>query len=432
MSDPFKILGLSQETATKTSIRKAYAIKLKATRPDDDPQGFMELREAFESAKNIIHWQEQDAANVDLVSNDASTQENDTQEVDYDDVDYTFDEKLNFHFNSSPSGKLIEKTMRWILEKKGDNAQSFFEILSREPAFGVGQEGVVFSRFLAGRILLEASPPQDEEDEDEYDPDYFLEEPDFKRPQWLSDEAILSINTHLDYLKEYPQDEWHARQINCVKELFEPVLIEHGLLDERSNRFDIVEFRAKNMEQYNKDDFGSFYNKETLKWVDKSPVGVAMADIKELIESPWASASFDGWKAIIERDELQAIDEFQQLDNELRQFIVSNTAIGEKDSPQMPVWLSEEIILYLDDTFGWSRHSGINTWEYDNYRWLHQLIGRFRNPVNTSMMFENGGVDFRRSFEFLGYQPLPPILNPITIIGAYFVFRALLTLSRVL
>ena len=55
-SDPFKLLGLDRKTATDADVRRAYAAKLKVTRPEDDRAGFMALRAAFEQARNEIRW----------------------------------------------------------------------------------------------------------------------------------------------------------------------------------------------------------------------------------------------------------------------------------------------------------------------------------------------------------------------------------------
>lgn len=55
-SDPFTLLGLDRKTATEADIRKAYAERLKITRPEDDRAAFMALREAFERARQEARW----------------------------------------------------------------------------------------------------------------------------------------------------------------------------------------------------------------------------------------------------------------------------------------------------------------------------------------------------------------------------------------
>lgn len=53
MFDPWTALGLEGPTRDLRVIKKAYALKLKGTRPEDDPEGFMRLREALEEAKRL-------------------------------------------------------------------------------------------------------------------------------------------------------------------------------------------------------------------------------------------------------------------------------------------------------------------------------------------------------------------------------------------
>lgn len=46
----WKTLGLDGPTDDLKTVKRAYAARLKVTRPEDDPQGFMELREALDRA----------------------------------------------------------------------------------------------------------------------------------------------------------------------------------------------------------------------------------------------------------------------------------------------------------------------------------------------------------------------------------------------
>ncbi len=90
--DPFQFLGLERSGATESDVKKAYARKLKVTRPDDDPQGFMALRNAFTAARQELRWATYDAEDEaededDSVSDtsDANAQsENRPDDVDVD------------------------------------------------------------------------------------------------------------------------------------------------------------------------------------------------------------------------------------------------------------------------------------------------------------------------------------------------------------
>ena len=59
MSNPWGVLGL-ERGADRVEIRRAYARRLKQTNPEDDPQGFMELRQAYEWLLDHIEYQSAD------------------------------------------------------------------------------------------------------------------------------------------------------------------------------------------------------------------------------------------------------------------------------------------------------------------------------------------------------------------------------------
>jgi len=56
MANYWTILGLPSPPSDMKTVKKAYARKLKVTRPDDDPAGFMALREAYEIAQNEVRY----------------------------------------------------------------------------------------------------------------------------------------------------------------------------------------------------------------------------------------------------------------------------------------------------------------------------------------------------------------------------------------
>ena len=72
MEDCWDILGIEDPTKpdveseiTERDIKRAYAKKLKVTRPDRDPEGFQKLREAFEEAKVRLKHKDLDFIQID-------------------------------------------------------------------------------------------------------------------------------------------------------------------------------------------------------------------------------------------------------------------------------------------------------------------------------------------------------------------------------
>ena len=60
----WQILGIDADSDT-ASIRRAYASQLKLHRPESDPQGYQQLREAFELAKSIASTRHQEQIDAD-------------------------------------------------------------------------------------------------------------------------------------------------------------------------------------------------------------------------------------------------------------------------------------------------------------------------------------------------------------------------------
>lgn len=57
----YEVLGLDAPPADRKAVKRAYSKKLKVTRPEDDPDGFMRLRDAHDLALNILSRQAENA-----------------------------------------------------------------------------------------------------------------------------------------------------------------------------------------------------------------------------------------------------------------------------------------------------------------------------------------------------------------------------------
>ena len=58
----FEVLGLDEPPVDRKAVKRAYSKMLKVTRPEDDPEGFMRLRDAHDLALSIVARQTEDAS----------------------------------------------------------------------------------------------------------------------------------------------------------------------------------------------------------------------------------------------------------------------------------------------------------------------------------------------------------------------------------
>lgn len=55
---PLEALGLARD-ADERAVKRAYAQRLRTTRPDEDPEGFQKLHEAYRAALSYLRWREE-------------------------------------------------------------------------------------------------------------------------------------------------------------------------------------------------------------------------------------------------------------------------------------------------------------------------------------------------------------------------------------
>lgn len=78
MSDAWKILGLDPATADEKQVRSTYARLLKLNRPDQNPQGFQQLRQSYEHA---LQWLRLRHADADVRDDEPASREAEEPEV---------------------------------------------------------------------------------------------------------------------------------------------------------------------------------------------------------------------------------------------------------------------------------------------------------------------------------------------------------------
>ena len=71
--NPWSILGI-RATGDEREIKRAYAARLKVTRPEDDPQAFQELRDAYEAVLKMARFANEHGAQLDEEDEEEDTQ----------------------------------------------------------------------------------------------------------------------------------------------------------------------------------------------------------------------------------------------------------------------------------------------------------------------------------------------------------------------
>lgn len=233
--DPFKLLELDRRTATEADVKKAYAAKLKQVRPEDDREGFMALRAAFEQARNAARWRD---------NNPEHAAEEDAWE-----------------------------------DREAAHKQA---------------------------IAAGAEPPAD--------PDEYEDEADTYAADSYEDNA--------------------------------------------------VEFQIH--------DAGP----------STDPVDMAMEDIRHLASQPFAGASFAPWRDIIERDDLQPIDEYQRMSEHLRGYVCQEAGLyTDEERRKLPTWLTLNVFNGLKDHYGWMNQASNDYWVREQIDWLYKIEYHLNRPA---------------------------------------------------
>lgn len=247
--DPFTLLGLERRTATERDVKKAYAAKLKQIRPEDDREGFMALRAAFEHARSMARWRDQ-------------YPEEAAQDDAYEDGTYIEPEDDEDTYDEEPDGTYAQATLQTADTLERQNVRDDHDFSPAE---------------------IDTTP---------------IAMPATENSDW---------QTHSN---DSPAD----------------------------------------------------------------PVDVAMDEIDTLMKNPFAGGSMEPWQAILDRDDLQTIDAYQQMSQRLRWRLCTDTGFGE--DPQVlkvPAWLTMPVFKGLCEHFGWHKQQSREYWVMQQQNWLRTI-----------------------------------------------------------
>ena len=433
--DPFDVLGLDRTTATEEAVKASYAALLKKTRPEDDREAFMALRNAFSQARAVAKGNDaMRAAEPEPRPAPPDTVElSGTSELQPEEAPakWIHDEVLDWSFADNPQGELLKDTLTWMVGGAQDGAKHFSDIAER-----LLSDATIDEPFFRQEIINFIVAKADKDHEQDYVREW--EVFDVAHPDWLTPDVMRHLAHDLRLFKDRPNVSWAARNYNVALKLFAPVLDTPAKDFDPIVPVDAARIFADEQDKQFEDGHGSYFDREAMIWRDKSPVGQAMHDIQEAIaQHLWDLP--DRLRAIFSRDELQVIDDFQQLDSRLRNLICTETGWHTQSRrPVYPEWLTKKVVLLLDDTFGWSRHYGRQGWERQQFDWLHKVISRDRR-------MDHGQRSFRAAQTAIPIPPQPRdtepsflwvtlrffVNKPIWLLATYSGYRILQTLLRV-
>ncbi|MAP95262.1 MAG: hypothetical protein CMK07_09965 [Ponticaulis sp.] len=264
--DPFTLLELSRDTATVSDVKRSYARRLKTTRPDDDPQGFMALRSAMDAALAHIKWR--DRYGTPNTSSEATSDE---------------------------------------AASKTSSSESPPPSTDEDQLSDAGQPKPVPTPVIAPDVIktLQTEP--------------------------------APTPTGADW--EEPEDLWD---------------------DDEDDETDIEE-RAPDA--------------APSQFADADAATQAIFDIQSLIKDSSARRDWANWLTILERPAFDGVDAFQILSGRLRSFIGDHSGMNSEDAkPEIPEDIPADILIRLDDRFGWSHQTGSDWFERNYNTWIGRLI----------------------------------------------------------
>jgi len=201
--DPFAFFGLDRATANEASLKRAYAVKLKMHRPDEDPAGFIQLREAFEIVRNTLRWDaEHIAQNDEVEAYEFAPNHTEVEPVaafsgptNQDNTAAVYDQAVELIFEASPSFN-IEALKSLLNDPSVEDIDSFARLSAAMRHFICGQTGM----FAEGQDM----------------PTY---------PDWLSVDKVKLLDGHFGWTRQQSYDYRDQHQNNWVSRVLRQLML---------------------------------------------------------------------------------------------------------------------------------------------------------------------------------------------------------------
>lgn len=214
-SDPFELLGLDYRTATDADVRRAYAERLKVTRPEDDRDAFMALRAAFERARVELQWRSDDEefadgddeAQVVPQSVEATAEAIDTAVAEYQEDADEADSEDEYVYEPTPEEAAFDARLKSAMDALvdvltgspfGPAPAKVREVIEREEVSGIEEYQAMqwqVRQLLCDRTGMHLEPPQ------------------LRLPDWLTLAVFDQLDSYYGWTRQ-PTTNGYVRRLN--------------------------------------------------------------------------------------------------------------------------------------------------------------------------------------------------------------------------